>query len=213
MSWDWEERLERSWDLWAPVCLERKGVENMKSPEKSTDGEMAVSVWNLELSKQFGEAERVAAKMTHSPKSSEVCRDCSGKDVLYPVVLNWSPFNTQACTYIKTHSLVNFQRTVPAGVWHTTVIKFTVSIINTSCLCSGSLPRGILLPFSFFLSFLLRNLTRPAPEFLLTAPYHRPLGLILHQEEVTLWSAEWRPYLSPVKTGFYCPWLIPSVGK
>lgn len=49
----------------------------------SRHGEMAESVWSLDLSKKSGEAGKVAAKRTYSPKNSEkFCKDSSGKDVL-----------------------------------------------------------------------------------------------------------------------------------
>lgn len=56
-------------------------------------------------SKWFEELGRVAAKQIHSLRSSEkVCKDWSGKDALYPVILTWTPLNTQASTIYK-HTL------------------------------------------------------------------------------------------------------------
>ena len=158
----------------------------MESPER-TDGGMSVSGWrSLELSKQFGESGTTAAGQTHSPKKSEkICKDRSGKDVLYPVILTWAPLNTQAYTHVQTHFLVNFQRT-PAGAWHTNVINFSVPKKSNNCLYAGSLPNRVLLPFSSFLSFLLDNLIRPASGPFVVQPTLDASCLILHWEEVTL---------------------------
>lgn len=113
--------------------------------------------------------------------------------------------------HIDTNTLHSTFTENNVGCDHTIVINFSVFMISTSCLCSGSLPKKILLLFCYSFFFLLGNMIRPAPGPSVDWPILYVSCLVLHQEEVTLWSAEWGSYLSPVKTLFYCPWLIPSM--
>lgn len=67
--------------LWEGGVLELGGKigKKLRSPSSSVAGEearrergeMAMSLWSSDLSKQFGEAGRVATESTHSPTSSE----------------------------------------------------------------------------------------------------------------------------------------------
>lgn len=77
-----EEIGKKLWSLGSSV-VGKRGKRKCGESQGSTHGETAESVWSLDLSKKSGEAEKVAAKRTHSPRNSEkFLKDSSGKDVL-----------------------------------------------------------------------------------------------------------------------------------